>query len=475
MKRTRRMRWGRGIVTLALLALAAPAMAGRYAIRDVTLIDGTGRPPVAHRTVLIDGERIVAIGGARLRIGRASVIDGRGKYLIPGMIDAHIHLRDVGPDGTKRSMDAPAAQAALAGFLALGFTTVADLGNLPGTVQAMRDADPRRGARLLIAGRVFTAPGGRNVDIGIPVTIADPALLARHRAEEHPDLIKMVEDSGGFGGQSSAVALSPALMRAIVDDEHRHGLRVVVHVARESDARGAIAAGADGLAHPVWAEAESEGFVRLMARRRIPFATTLAVADQYGRLMHHPDYLDRPDYALVLAEAERSRMRTSQRAQYARQPTAAWRERTLPTEMRNIVRIVRAGGIAALGTDLVSGASSHREMQLLRQAGLSPLEIIRIATLNAAVFLGQEREIGSIAPGKLADLVLLNRDTTRDIDATEDIAMVMHRGFVVDRALLPVAGKNGIPAAAAPVAAAHISMRCSTIGSRTFASLPMKV
>jgi imidazolonepropionase-like amidohydrolase len=442
------MRWaGKGAAVLAVLALgASPAAADRYAIRDVTLIDGTGKPAVPHRTVLIDGERIVAIGGARLPIGKAKVIDGRGKYLIPGMIDAHIHLRDTGPDGVKHSMDPAAAQAALAGFLALGFTTVADLGNLPGTVQIMRGADPRISARLLIAGRVFTAPGGRNADIGIAVTTADPLLLARHRAEEHPDLIKMVEDSGGFGGQSTANALSTDLMRAIVDDEHRHGLRVVVHVARESDARNAIAAGVDGLAHPVWAEAESEDFVRLVARRRIPFATTLAVADQYGRLLRHPEYLDQPDYALVLTAAERDRMRTRQRAQFARMPVAAWREQTLPVEMRNIVRIVRAGGIAALGTDLVSGASSHREMQLLRQAGLSPVQVIRIATLNAAIFLGQERDLGSVAPGKIADLVLLNSDPGKDIDATEDIAMVMHHGFVVDRARLPVAGRSTMPA-----------------------------
>jgi imidazolonepropionase-like amidohydrolase len=425
-------------------------MAGRYAIRDVTLIDGTGRPAVRHRTVLIDGDRIAAMGGARLPIGKAKVIDGRGKYLIPGMIDAHIHLRDTGPDGKKHSMDVPAAQAALAGFLALGFTTVADLGNLPGTVQTMRSADPRISARLLIAGRVFTAPGGRNEDIGIALTSADPAVLARHRQEEHPDLIKMVEDKGGFGGQSAATALSTELMRAIVEDSHRNGLRVVVHVARETDARNAIAAGADGLAHPIWAEAESEDFVQLMAQRRIPFATTLAVADQYGRLMRHPDYLDRLDYSLVLTQAERDRMRSEQRAQFRRQPVAAWREQTLPTEMRNVVRIVRAGGVAALGTDLVSGASSHREMQLLRQAGLSPLEIIRIATLNAAAFLGRDRDLGSIAPGKIADLVLLNRDPTADIDATEDIAIVMHNGFVVDRERLPLAGKKG--KAAAPIA-----------------------
>lgn len=442
MKRTRATTLGGKCATaIAILALAlSPAAAERYAIRDVTLIDGTGRPASAHRTVLVDGDRIAAIGGARLPVGKTRIIDGRGKYLIPGMIDTHIHLRDVGPDGKKRSMDVASARAALAGFLALGFTTVADLGNLPGTVQIVRNADPRISARLLIAGRVFTAPGGRNADIGIAVTSADPLLLARHRAEEQPDLIKIVEDSGGFGGQSTAAALAVDLMRAIVDDEHRHGLRVVVHVARESDARNAIAAGVDGLAHPVWAEVESEDFVRLMARRRIPFATTLAIADQYGRLVHHPDYLDRPDYALVLTAAERNRLRTTQRADFANQPVAAWREAMLPTEMSNIVRIVRAGGVAALGTDLVSGASSHREMQLLCQAGLSPLQVIRIATLNAAIFLGRDRDLGSVAPGKVADLVLLNSDPSVDIDAAEDIALVIHHGFVVDRARLPVAG-----------------------------------
>jgi len=428
----------------ALVAAAGPSpAAARYAIRDVTVIDGTGRPGVAHRTVLIDGERIVAVGGPRLPVGKARVIDGRGRYLIPGMIDAHIHLRDVGPDGARRSMDPAAARATLAGYLALGFTTVADLGNLPGTVQAMRDADPRYAARLLIAGRLFTAPGGKSADIGIPVTTADPLMLKRHRAEERPDLIKLVEDGGGFGGQAVLPRLSVATMRAIIADAHRHGLRAVVHIAREEDARNAIAAGADGLAHPVWAEAESDRFVRLMARRRIPFATTLAVADQYGRLLQHPDYLDRPDYALVFSEAERARLRTQQRAQFARQPIAAWRERMMPVEMANIARIVRAGGVAALGTDLASGASAHREMQLLREAGLSPLQIIRIATLNAATFLGQERTLGSIAPGKVADLVLLDRDPAADIDATEDIAMVMHRGQVVDRARLPVSGKPG--------------------------------
>lgn len=395
-------------IALTAAAVAWPGQflvaAERYAIRDVTVIDGTGRPGVPDRTVLIDNGRISAVGGPRLPTGDAKVIDGRGKYLTPGLIDAHIHLREAGPDGIKHSMDLPTAKATLAGFLAHGFTTVADLGNLPGAVQKARDIDPAQSPRLLIAGRLFTAPGGRNKDIGIGIGSLDPEILAKQRREDRPDLIKIVEDEGGFGGQSAVPALSPALMRGIVEDAHRHGLVVVAHVARESDARKAIAAGVDGLAHPVWAERESEAFVRLMARRRIPFATTLAIAD---------------------------------RARSPRPETlsgfAAWRAEIYPVEAENVARIVRAGGIAALGTDMVSGAASYREMELLVAAGLPPLKVVSIATANAAAFLGRSREFGTVAPGKRADLLLLDQDPAADVAAFKSIRMIFRGGVIVDR------------------------------------------
>lgn len=397
-------RWLSSVVAVVFAWAGAPADAERYAIRDVTVIDGTGRPAMPHRTVLIDGDRIAAVGSVNLRTGTAKVIDGRGRYLTPGLIDTHIHLREVGPDGVKRSMDLKTARRALADFLAHGFTTVADLGNLPGAVQEARETGPADGARLLIAGRLFTAAGGRNRDIGIEIDSADPAIFAEHRRVDRPDLIKLTEDEGGFGGQLPVPALSAAMMRAIVRDAHRHGLKVVAHIARETDARKAIAAGVDGLAHPVWAARASEAFVRLMARRRIAFATTLAIADR------------------------------------ARQPRpetlsgfAAWRAAIYPVEADNVVRIVRSGGVAALGTDMASADASHREMELLVEAGLPPLNVISIATANAAAFLGRSHDIGVVAAGRRADLVLLNRDPTADIRAFRDIALVIHNGIIIDR------------------------------------------
>ncbi|MES2288112.1 MAG: amidohydrolase family protein [Pseudomonadota bacterium] len=387
----------------------SPAVAERYAIRDVSVIDGTGRPAVQHRTVLIDGARIAAIGNAKLPVGRAKIIDGRGKFLTPGLIDTHIHLREAGPDGIKHSMDLPTARATLAGFLAHGFTTVADLGNLPGTVQKARDIDPAQSPRLLIAGRLFTAPGGRNKDIGIGIGALDPEILAKHRREDKPDLIKIVEDEGGFGGQSLVPALSPALMRGIVKDAHRHGLVVVAHVAREADARRAIDAGVDGLAHPVWAEQESDAFVRLVAARRIPFATTLAIADRAR--------LPRPETLSGFA---------------------AWRAAIYPIEAENVARIVRAGGVAALGTDMVSGAASYHEMELLVAAGLPPLKVISIATANAAAFLGRSCDFGTITPGKRADILLLDQDPAADIGAFKSIHMIIRDGNIVDRRQLQV-------------------------------------
>jgi imidazolonepropionase-like amidohydrolase len=106
----------------------------------------------------------------------------------------------------------------------------------------------------------------------------------------------------------------------------------------------------------------------------------------------------------------------------------------------NIAKIVAAGGVAVLGTDQSSGPAVHREMELLAKAGIPPLQILKIATLNGAVFLGREQDMGSITAGKLADLVLLDADPTRDIANAKAITWVMKNGELVDEAALPLAG-----------------------------------
>jgi imidazolonepropionase-like amidohydrolase len=111
-----------------------------------------------------------------------------------------------------------------------------------------------------------------------------------------------------------------------------------------------------------------------------------------------------------------------------------------PIAMENVRKVVAAGGVAALGTDQSSGPAAHRELELLVKAGIPPLQVIKIATHNGAVFLGKADDMGSVEEGKLADLVLLKADPLADIDNTKAIALVMKNGKIIDESKLPLAG-----------------------------------
>jgi imidazolonepropionase-like amidohydrolase len=111
-----------------------------------------------------------------------------------------------------------------------------------------------------------------------------------------------------------------------------------------------------------------------------------------------------------------------------------------PIAEENVRKVHAAGGVAACGTDQSSGAATQRELELLAEAGIAPLEVIRIATYNSAVFLGKADQLGSIEAGKLADLVLLGKDPTVDINNAKSIVFVMKGGRIIDESVLPLAG-----------------------------------
>jgi imidazolonepropionase-like amidohydrolase len=447
---------------IALLAclLATPATAQSYRIEHVTLIDGRGGPARADMTVTVEKDRISSVvPAARGARYPATVIDGRGRFLVPGMIDVHVHLRSpVRKGGGDLSTLRAEADAALASYLYSGFTTVADLGNRPDVVLwARARATSTLSPRLFAAGNLITVPGGKSAEIAVTVDdfARGKAALDRHIKDQKPDLVKLTYDEGRLGGQRPLPLMPLGLLRHIIRYYHAHGLRAVVHALTERRATEAVAAGADTLAHAVPSERASEGFVRMMARRRIPFATTLTIGDSYRRLIDHPEYLDGPDYAAAFSAADREILKTRVRDQYRGSDAAfvRWRTAMLPVCAENIRRIVAAGGIAALGTDQASGPAAHREMRLLADAGLSPAQIIRMATYNAALFLGEGKALGSIEPGKRADLVLLSADPLKDVGNMKAILLVMKAGRIVDESRLPLAGgpqPRRWPSAAAP-------------------------
>jgi imidazolonepropionase-like amidohydrolase len=434
---------------VAVLTAAMPARADTVTISHVTLIDGRGTPPQADMTVVVDGERIASVAPSAIAGPvRGMAIDGRGKFLIPGLIDGHMHLRGVlpgsNPDGTRQT-DRQLAEGLLASYLYLGFTTVADFGNLPEHILYER-AQERAGRilspRIFAAGNMVVYPGAKGDSVGLRIADfeRDKPLLDRHIAEQQPDFLKLTYDAQGYAGTAAVPLMPLPLLRDIARYYGLHGIRTVVHVTHELRATEAIFAGVDGLAHPVEEGPVSDDFVKLMAVKKMPFATTLTIGDNYQRLVEHPEFLDRPDYQAAFSADERRSMKTEVRDRFAKSTWTGWHHVMLPVYMNNIARIVKAGGVAALGTDQSSGPAAHREMQLLIAAGLTPLQAIQAATYNAALLIGQNEKIGSIEPAKFADLVLLNADPVANIDNASDIAFVMKAGKIVDESLLPLAG-----------------------------------
>jgi imidazolonepropionase-like amidohydrolase len=145
-------------------------------------------------------------------------------------------------------------------------------------------------------------------------------------------------------------------------------------------------------------------------------------------------------YAASFSAAEREKLKTTTREEWQKRPWTWWMKIMTPIAEENVRKIHAAGGTVACGTDQSSGAATHRELELLVAAGISPLDVIRIATYNSAVFLGKADQLGSVDTGKLADLVLLSKDPTVDINNAKSIVFVMKNGQMIDESQLPLAG-----------------------------------
>jgi imidazolonepropionase-like amidohydrolase len=435
---------------LALILAVTAAHADAVVIEHVTLIDGT-HAAQRDMTVAVDGQRITIVTPSVLAQGlNGHRIDGRGKYLIPGLMDVHIHLRggfdpSVKPDAPPGPPNRQEGVEALASFLYAGVTTVVDVGNRAEHILPLR-ADERAGRilspRIFATGNLITYPGSHGDRIALRISDfeKDKALLDQHIAEQQPDILKLTLEEEGWGSRPMIPLMPTDLLQKIIRYYNLHGIRTTVHVSSELHALDAIYAGSDTLAHPVIQGPVSDSFVKLMGAKKIPFASTLTIGDNYNRLVDHPEYLDQPLYVASFSAADRERLRTKVRAEWKASTWTAWMKVMNPIAEENVRKVHAAGGIAACGTDQSSGAATQRELELLVEAGIPPLEVIRIATYNGAVFLGKADELGSIDTGKLADLVLLSKDPTIDINNAKSIVFVMKNGQIIDESQLPLAG-----------------------------------
>ncbi|AHE52716.1 amidohydrolase family protein [Sphingomonas sanxanigenens] len=430
------------LCAVATLALPATAFAEPLVLDNVTLVDGTGRPVRKNMTVAIDDGRFTLVAPTVAAKGVAGKhVDCTGRYLMPGLMDVHIHLG--GPYNPDKNHDQ--GVQALASFLYAGVTTIYDAGNDANFILTLR-AEERAGKilspRILATGNLVTYPGSHGAAMAIEVDSwpqAKPA-LDKHIAEQKPDIVKLTLEEHGWGSRPMIPLLPVDLMQEIIHYYNAHGIRTTAHTSSELRATEAIYAGVDSLAHPVIQGPISADFVRLMAAKKTPMATTLTIGEGYSRLVEHPEYLDQPLYAAAYSKAQIAELKSKTLAEWKARSWTWWMKLMTPIAQENLRQIDAAGGIIAIGTDQSVGPAVHREMELMQAAGVAPARIIRMATLNSARHLGREEDLGSIEPGKIADAVLLSADPTADINNAKAIVAVIKAGALVDEDKLPMAG-----------------------------------
>jgi imidazolonepropionase-like amidohydrolase len=425
---------------LLIFAAAAAGLASAQGggnvtvIRNVTLIDGTGRGSVPNATVVIEGNRITDAGAHAQAPAGARIIDGTGKFLIPGLIDAHIHLR--GGRGSTAERD---GIRALHSYLYAGVTTVFDAGNRPEYIMALRTKeqnDEILSPRLFATGGTVASPNGHGGPYNVEAWPADRKLLDDHLATK-PDLAKIGQDEHGWGVRPQINQLPDDLLEKIIRYYHSKGVRIIIHVSNEHNAIEAIYAGADTLAHPIIQAPMSDQYVKMMSVKHVPTVSTLTIGDNYSRLADHPEFLDQPLYRDTLEADERQKLKTEESAKQKENRWAAWMKVMTPIAQENMKRLNDTGkDIVAAGTDQSSGPALQRELELLVASGISPADTIVIATRNAARALGKLDDLGTIEVGKLADVVLLKADPTRDINNAKLVDLVIKNGQAIDRAKL---------------------------------------
>jgi hypothetical protein len=325
------------------------------------------------------------------------------------------------------------------GTTSFGVTTVYDSGNRPEYIMGLRDRE-RRGdivsPRIFATGGMVASPDGHGAPYFVEAWPQDRTRLEEHLKTD-PDVIKIGQDEHGWGTRPLIHKLPADLLEKIVRFYHEHGRRVTIHVSNEWDAWDAIYAGVDSLAHPIIQGPVSDRYVQMMKVKRIPTASTLTIGENYSRVAEHPEFLDQPLYRDTIEPDEVKRLKTEESAKQKENRWAWWMKVMTPVAQENLRKLNEVGrDIVACGTDQSSGPAVHRELELLVGGGITPADAIVIATRNSARYLGMLETLGTIEKGKLADMVLLSADPTRDVNNLKSIDAVIKDGRRVDRSKL---------------------------------------
>lgn len=393
-----------------------------FALRCGQLIDGTGAAPVGNAVVIVEGDRITAVGGPELITPGMEVMDHSDQWVVPGLIDLHTHMCYDGSLDPFPAMAAPPqmvamrAAATLGRYLRGGVTTIRDANAWHEVGFAAKEALALgliQGPRIFTAGQAITMTGGHAWRTAYQVDGPHEARKAvREQLKRGADHIKIMA-TGGVMNPTEEMGDSQLTLEeltAVVEEAHKAGKRVMAHAMGPVGIKQCLEAGVDTIEHGVWFGPET---VELFLKHDAWFVPTLSVmwiqATRGKEAGMHP---------FVVRKATRA-MET----------------------LFDCVALAQKGGVKiALGTD--SGGPLHTqdmialELELMVKSGacLTNMEAIQAGTSRAAEAMGRAEQLGSIQPGRLADLLVLNADPLADLDAFRQLALVMKDGKVVHRA-----------------------------------------
>lgn len=384
-----------GAAALIGLGSSACVNAATLALRNARLFSGTGLPPKSDMTVAMLGPTIIAVGrDAEMDLSRdTKVIDCRGAFVMPGIIDTHVHVTE---PLLRREMILP-------GWLRAGVTTIRDTGTIFQGPALLRDLVSQLGPapRVIATGGILTVTdgypatrGGVGVAAALQVAGVQGAIDGVNMTlDAGGEFIKIAVETGIPGGRLLEDAGSPTLsleqVKAIVETAHGRGVIVIAHVTNEWELRRAVEGGVDSLAHTPLDDIPSD-LLRTLVDRKIPMTGTLNI---WGTPTN-----------TVTANAQ-----------------------------RNVAKLVKAGGIVAMGTDYpfqVHSGVPIEELKLMRGAGLTNEQVLLSCTRDAAIACARP-DLGTIEPGKVADVIVVDGDPLINIAALERVTSVIHDGVVV--------------------------------------------
>lgn len=446
---------------------ATSSLEAGFALVGATIIDGTGRAPIPDGVIVGRGTRIIAVGPrATVRIpGDVRRIDVAGRWVMPGMIDAHVHFFETGRIYTKpaqldltrivsyeeeiRWMKAR-IPVTLARYLCAGVTSAVSVGG------PRFEFDVRDGARkttkapnvYIAHGPITSAHMGHEV---FPTIDGDEATRYVANADDAGAEVKRGKAWGGdlikagyLGGPfaPAEVRYFDEVLPRIVSVAHTLQMPVTIHVMELAAAKQAIAAGVDSLAHLPFDAPVDDEFLRAARERHVSVVTTVAVLQrdidaQSGKVALTPVESRCGDPEVVASWSAVKELPPV--ADSAVKQTAE----AVRIAIDNVKRINAFGIAIAIGVDpgnlgLLHGASVHQELALLASAGIPAMDLIVAATRNAAHVAGKDTEVGTLEPGKLADLIVLSADPLKDIRNVGAIVDVMKSGTVFSSSeLLP--------------------------------------